>query len=280
MNRPPYKIVWIASMPRSGSMWAFNIARRLLREAGFTVFPRIVPKSDAEMVAEARKGLRDSAPEHVWCLKVHSGLRNASPSNRFISTFRDPRDALVSFMRFMRIDFEHGLAACVTWTQLCDHYRAFPPEPSLQLDYDSIATEPMQAARRIAAFLGLNLPAHKIAAAVAEFERDKVRRHIDALVEDVVRGHVPDDIDITDALIVNTDGSMRFCDPLTGFQSQHVSDYRDGDWRIMLSPDEKARLDQAIGDWLTRQGFDRRLEPESGMTGQTVSRRPVHDIHA
>jgi hypothetical protein len=264
MDPLPYKIVWIASLPRSGSMWAFNIARRLLSEAGFSVFPRTVPKSDEEMVAAARKGMRDVSPENVWCLKVHSGLRNASPANRFISTFRDPRDALVSFMRFMRVDFEHALTACVIWTQLCDHYRAFPPHLSLPLEYDSLATQPMQAAACTNTFLGLNLPEHIIASAVAEFERDKVRRDIDALVENVVRGQVADDIDITEALIVNADGSMRFCDPKTGFQSRHVSDYRDGDWRILLNENEKTHLDQKIGDWLTRQGFDREANLQCG----------------
>ena len=257
----PYKIVWIASMPRSGSMWTFNIARRLLREAGFTVFPKTVPKTDEEMVAEARKGMRDGSAENVWCLKIHSGLSNTSASNRFISTFRDPRDALVSLMRFMRVDFEHALAACITWTQLCDHYRAFPPELSLPLAYDSITTRPMEVAAEIDAFLGLNLPAEKLASAVAEFERDKVRRQIDAVVAEIVRGHVADNIDITEALIVNADGTMRFCDPKTGFQSGHISDYRDGDWRITLMPDQKQRLDLAIGDWLARHGFENEKAP-------------------
>ena len=260
VNCTPYKIVWIASMPRSGSMWAFNIARRLLREAGYNVLPRTIPKSDAQMVAEARKGLMDDSPDNVWCLKIHSGLRNGSPSNRFISTFRDPRDAVVSFMRFMQCDFEQALTASAIWTELCDHYRTFPSDLSLQLDYDGIVTQPRYAASRIGKFLGLDLPPHHIAGAVAEFERANVRRRIETLRKDVERGHASSDFDILEALIVNPDGRLRFYDPQTGFQSDHVSDYRDGDWRILLTGEQKQRLDQTIGDWLARQGFDRRLE--------------------
>jgi hypothetical protein len=77
-------------------MWAFNIARSLLREAGLTVLPRTIPKSDEQMVGEALKALKDCSPSNVWCLKVHSCLRNSPSSNRFISTCRDPRDAAVS----------------------------------------------------------------------------------------------------------------------------------------------------------------------------------------
>jgi hypothetical protein len=56
------------------------------------------------------------------------------------------------------------------------------------------------------------------------------------------------------------DGTTRIWDPITGFQSGHVSDYRPGDWRLLLTGDEKKRLDQTIGDWLTCHGYDRRLE--------------------
>ncbi|HEY4265104.1 MAG TPA: sulfotransferase [Micropepsaceae bacterium] len=255
----PYKIVWIASMPRSASMWAFNVARALLREAGFSVFPDTLPKSDESMVAEARKGMRDTSPNNVWCLKVHSGLRNASPSNRFISTFRDPRDAVVSFMRFMRYDFDTALSAATIWTQLCDHYRAFPPDRSLCLDYDRIIANPSGVAGRISYFLKLDLAGSEIAQAIAEFEREKIRRRTESLRAEAERGPAAGDVDVAEALILNADGTMRFWDPHTGFQSDHISDYRDGDWRILLSEDEKRRLDQAIGDWLTQHGYDRRL---------------------
>jgi hypothetical protein len=258
MQSVSYKVVWIASMPRSASMWAFNVARALLREASFNVFPRTLPKSDESMVAEARKGMKDTSPNNVWCLKVHSGLRNASPANRFISTFRDPRDAVVSFMRFMRYDFETALSAATIWTELCDHYRAFPPDQSLCLDYEKIIADPSGVAGRIGAFLTLDLAANDIAHAVAEFERETVRRRVDAFRNPVPQGLTASEM-VAEALILNADGTMRFWDPHTGFQSDHISDYRDGDWRILLDDGQKRRLDQAIGDWLAQHGYDRRL---------------------
>jgi hypothetical protein len=261
MTSIPYKIVWIVGMPRSASMWAFNIARSLLREAGLTVFPRTFPKTDEQMAMEARNALKDYSRNHVWCLKVHSRLRIASSSNRFISTFRDPRDAVVSFMRFTRHDFEQALAASTTWTMLCDHYRAFPPDLSLCLDYRKIITVPMDVANRISMFLGLDLATDNIARIVEEFERENVRRRIEAVQNDLERRRAAGDIDIVDALVLNADGTVRFLDPKTGFQSGHVSDYRAGDWRILLTDDQKERLDQAIGDWLARRGYDRRLAP-------------------
>jgi Sulfotransferase family len=259
MTEITYKVVWIAGMPRSASMWAFNITRSLLRQAGLTVLPRTVPKYDIEMVEEARIGLKDSSPNNVWCLKVHSRLQNASSSNRFISTIRDPRDAVVSFMRFTRYDFEQTLVQSTIWTVLCDHYRALPPELSLCLDYSKVISEPMTVASRISTFLGLELGTNSIACTVAEFERESVRRRIEAFQNDFERRRAAGDSDIADAQILNGDGTVRIWDPQTGFQSDHVSDYRAGDWRVLLTDDQKERLDQAIGDWLARHGYDRRL---------------------
>ena len=38
----------------------------------------------------------------------------------------------------------------------------------------------------------------------------------------------------------------RAYDHETGFQTGHVSDYRDGDWQQILTDEQKARLDAAI----------------------------------
>jgi hypothetical protein len=188
-------------------------------------------------------------------------LRNASASNRFISTFRDPRDAVVSFMRFTRYGFEQALAESTIWTMLCDHYRAFPPDLSLCLDYGKIVTEPMDVASGISMFLGLDLAPNNIARIVEEFERENVRRRIETMRSDFEQRRAAGDLDIAGAQIPNADGTVRIWDPQTGFQSDHVSDYRAGDWRILLTDQQKERLDQTIGDWLARHGYDRRLAP-------------------
>src|SRR5215831_14995024 len=173
-----YKMVWIASMPRSGSMWAFNVARGLLRSAGLTVLPEAVPRGDGPMLELVPEALADSSPQNIWCFKVHQRLRGDAPASRFISTRRDPRDAVVSFMRFTRCDFEHALAAAGEWTKISDHFRKMPPDLSLCLDYDTITTDPVASVSRISKFLGLPTQPDTIERIAAEFERETVRRRI------------------------------------------------------------------------------------------------------
>ena len=47
----PYKVVWVASMPRTGSMWAYNVVRELVRAAGRAVEPERVPVDELAMLA-------------------------------------------------------------------------------------------------------------------------------------------------------------------------------------------------------------------------------------
>jgi hypothetical protein len=238
-------------------MWAFNVARSLLREAGLAVLPHPIPTTDEQTVNLAREALKDTSPNNVWCLKVHSILQNPSPVNGFITTVRDPRDALVSFMRFTRCDFEYALWSAGIWTKVCDYYRDLPREFSLCLDFEAIITEPMNVAGSINTFLGLGLSTPNIADAVAEFRREKVRQRVNAIQQDFERRRETGDGDVADMLVPNMDGTTRVRDPATGFQSGHVADYYNpGDWRVLLTADQKKRLDQTIGDWLTRHGYD------------------------
>jgi hypothetical protein len=260
MKHLSYKIVWIASMPRSGSMWAFNVTRALLRGADLTVLPESVPRGDGPMLDLLPDALADSSPENIWCFKVHQRLRSDAPSSRFISTRRDPRDAVISFMRFIRCDFEHALAAVVDWTKICDHFGAMPADLSLCLDYDTITTDPIGTVTRIGKFLCLPSRPDTIAQIAAEFERETVRRRIKEIHDKYKRGYEAGDEEALGTMIGNADGTYRVIDAATGFQSHHVSDYQPGDWRAILTKEQKGRLDAAIGDWLARYGYSRRLD--------------------
>ena len=43
-----FKSVWVAGMPRSGSMWTFNVARELVMRVGFHVLPEEIKLTDQE----------------------------------------------------------------------------------------------------------------------------------------------------------------------------------------------------------------------------------------
>ncbi len=46
-------IIFVAGMPRAGSMWTYNIVRELLKSKKCTVLPEKIPVSENDLITEA-----------------------------------------------------------------------------------------------------------------------------------------------------------------------------------------------------------------------------------
>jgi hypothetical protein len=249
------KLVWIASMPRSGSMWTYNIGRSVLRRAGRKVFPKDVPQEGREMLALATQGLQDKDPTNVWTLKVHQTIERNIPRSRFITTHRDPRDALVSFKRFMRCDFERALKAMMSSLSLCEYYRNFPAELCLHLEYRDIVTTPRDVVQRIAKHIGCPITSEIASEVANEFSKENVEQRIRD-TETSLKRRAALGAPITPGEVVRIGPqNQRAFDLTTGFQTGHVSDYREGDWKNSLTLAEKNRMLTVLAPWLRRNGY-------------------------
>lgn len=254
----PLKCVWVASMPRSGSMWVFNVARSVLREGGKEVLPREVPQSDEEMLARAEQAVADTDPNRVWVLKVHRRVAPGAPGSRFINTSRDLRDALISFMRFMACDFDIALSAMAGSAELTEYYATnFEPRSILRVNYDDIVRDPVTVVGDIAHFCNVQVESSSAMRIAKQFDKASVQRLVkqkekelqcrvaagEAIpwAEVVVQRYRPDEV--------------RAFDLTTGFQTGHVSNYRDGDWRRLLTPEQQRRMHDVLGQWLQRNGY-------------------------
>lgn len=239
-------------MPRSGSMWTFNVARAALRAAGRQVLPDQVPKDDHDMFACAGQAIADRDPNRTWVLKVHSYLRPDVPLSKFINTQRDLRDALVSYMRFMQCDFDQALQAMVGAATITDHYREFKPDSILHLKYVDIMSRPLDVVRHIAEFCSIKLTEAEIADIADRFEKTNVQRLIRDKEADIERrASAGEPIAITEIVRQRFKPNMvRAFDTNTGFQSGHISEYRDGSWRELLTPEQQERMYAVLGDWL------------------------------
>lgn len=252
-----FKCLWVAGMPRSGSMWAFNVARAVYRAAGRQVLPDPVPQTDEDMSACANQGMLDQDINRVWVLKVHAFIRRDAPLSRIINTQRDLRDALMSYMRFMLCDFDHALAAMVDAGEITEYYKSFESNMILHLRYEHIVNRPLDVARDIAKFCGVRLTGADIANIVNQFEKAKVERLIRDKEAEIKRRADAGEVVLESELVPQRfqRNAVRAFDPRTGFQSGHVSKYRDGSWRELLTREQQQRMHAVLGDWLRRDGY-------------------------
>lgn len=238
-------VVWVASMPRTGSMWVMNVARTLLMRHSLDVRPQdSIPADDADWLAMAAEAAVSEVEGRVWVLKVHKQLQMLPLGAKFLVPFRDLRDAMASFQRFVHCDFETAVAAARVWARLCEHYLAFPDERRLLVNYDLILDDPSGTVGEIAEFLELEISPDEADSIATEWDREKVRSRL-----------AQQNIETLPA-IGNFDGSTRGFDPETGFQEGHVSSSSGrGTWETYYSEDERCRIESEFGEWLRRQGF-------------------------
>ena len=251
-----YKVLWISTAPRTGSMWTYNVARKLLASVGFNVLPGDVPKLDEQSYQIFDQALADPYAANRYCLKIHGFLAADLPRSKIITTLRDPRDVCVSYMNFMKCDFDVALAWVKRTITYHDTYKNYDPDYLYVVKYQEIINVPEEVAKNIALFLELDLDDSAIQRAADAFAKEKVSGLINAktrdLMEKISKGQKPDPKEMVD----RGDGRYRAFDSSTGFQTGHISGNYDGSWRTSLSEKEKEVLSEFVGDFCQQNGFD------------------------
>jgi hypothetical protein len=250
------KIIWIAGMSRSGSMWVYNVIRDALAQSGYEVLPKHVPwKADEKDRIVLAEALPDQDPNRVFVLKTHHMLNPDIPRMHVFSTIRDIRDALISWMRFINADFDMALKAAEDMTMVCDHYLKFPQDKLTLIHYGDIINAPAATLRALCQGLGITLTDEESATILSKYTKTNVEKRIAAKIqgykERLQEGAELDGVEEIRGL----NDSIRVYDRGTGFQSGHVSDYRDGDWRTILTAEQIAQMHERLGSWLERNGY-------------------------
>ena len=235
--------IFVAGMPRAGSMWTYNVTRHLIRLNGMKPLPEILPPDDTRAADAA---LRTAPPPgSVHCVKTHAMLPVRRSDIRILCNFRDIRDAALSFMRFTRSTFEEALESARQAMKITDHYFSHTGTTVLPIDYDDILETPEIVIQRIAGFIEVNVSGAQAATIAAELSRDRIARKVALLSDRTGRT----------ARIRNRDGSYRLCDPGSGFQTNHITSSASGEWRHAFTEEQKRQLQEVLGDWLRRYGY-------------------------
>lgn len=242
-------VVMVASMLRAGSTWTFNVVRGIAARGGLTPLPALYPNNDPTAPEYADIALADDDPTHLWVFKSHQCMDPGIPGIRYLVPYRDPRDAVISWMRFEDRSFEEGMDFVRQSMEICEHYRAMLAARRQFVRYDRILSDPCLVIREISTFIGITLAEADPETIRDENSKDKVKtliaRKEAALVEKAKRRDPVHPKEITQTKT----GRVRAMDDVTGYQSGHVSDYREGGWKDMLTDAQQARLNALCRDW-------------------------------
>ena len=237
-------------------MWTYNVCRRLITAADKTPWPDEVPLDESPAIQHALS--HPPAPNQVYCIKTHFQIPVGKPHMRIICNYRDIRDATLSYMRFMKCPFEQALAVAQGSMQLTDHYLQPQDQNILPIRYDVMINQPQQTIISLAEFLSMPVAPAEIENIAQSLSRDSVARQLEKLRtgNQAIEGTITDPATSGPlSSAPNLDGSFRLHDSRTGFQTDHISSNRDGEWREVFSSEEQEQLMAVATDWLQRYNF-------------------------
>ncbi len=249
--------IFVAGMPRAGSMWTYNVVRRLIVLAGKTPWPEKVPTDERSIIEDVFS--KPAGDGRVYCVKTHYAIVLDQPNIKILCNIRDIRDATLSFMRFMRCPFETALESARESMKITDHYLGVGNLSVLPIDYDDMLCTPSKVVAKIADFISVVASDAEVDGIVTLLSRERILTKLEKLGAVAVdpSGGIESrsDAGLYDS-VKNMDGSYRVFDYETGFQSNHITSSREGEWREALNVEQKRVLNKLLGKWLHRYGFD------------------------
>jgi len=224
--------------------------------AGKRPWPEEVPQDEAPAIRQALEN--PPAPDQVYCIKTHFEVPVGKPYIRIICNYRDVRDAMLSYMRFMKCSFDKALSVARGSMKITNHYLEQKHPDVLPVRYDDIISSPQETIRLLAKFLSLTVTDKKIEDIARSLSREEVRRHLENMESQRTDAETAQEENGQPGALTtaqNLDGSVRVYDHATGFQTNHISSNSDGEWREVFSNEEKERLMAVATDWLQRYNF-------------------------
>jgi hypothetical protein len=249
--------IFVAGMPRAGSMWTYNVVRRLIVLAGKAPWPERVPTDERQIIQQAFT--RPAGDGKVYCIKTHYAIAPDRPDVRILCNIRDIRDATLSFMRFMKCPFMTALESARESMKITDHYLGSGSLSVLPVDYDDVVGASSSVVVKIAEFIGVEASDAEVGDIVAQLSRERMEARLErlgAVAVDQAGGIASRSEADLYTSIRNVDGSYRIYDYGTGFQSNHITSSRAGEWREVFDAERQRVLNELLGDWLRRYGYE------------------------
>ena len=247
---------FISTAPRTGSMWLYNVTREILKLSKLNVLPKLILKSNQEFFEVFKKqALIDQDNSNMYVLKVHHILRPNLPRSKILTTIRDPRDICISYKEFMKTDFNAALKATKSILDYEKIYKSYDENYLKFFRYENIENKTIKTILEIAKFIGYEINL-KIAEQIkSKYDKKEIKKMIKKNDENLPF-EVNNKEDINKSNIVYfSKKNYRYFDTKTGFQSNHISNRKSGDWKKILSKKEIEIINFEFKDLISEYKF-------------------------
>ncbi len=229
---------WVASVPRTGSMWTTNIIREIFTENNLNVFPKDQIQSDKEILDYyTSKAQLDKNPLNKFVLKIHGRLMILPPRSKVVVNIRNPYDVCASYKEFMKCDLDKSLTVASDLLNWLNYYQNLCKNIFL-VKYEDIENQKDELIKKLSEFCDVELSEIQIKNISLKYSKNKVKNLIKINDEEIEMKINKNEIVDTKKIVKFGNGFYRSFDINTGFQTGHISLRKSGEWKKVFSTQE------------------------------------------
>lgn len=251
-----FNTIWIASVPRTGSMWTTNVIREIHKISEFNVFP----KNMIQLEKDWFNFYNDNAPFdknelNRYVIKIHSKLTVIPPRSKIVVNIRNPYEICASYKDFMKCNLEKSINVAVNLSNWIKYYKNLEKN-NLYIKYEHIENNAKDVIANLAKFCEIELTSNQNEYINSKYSKKNIQEIIKKN-DDEIEYQKNENLLINEKKIVKfQDGSYRSFDLNTGFQSGHISNRKSGDWRNKFNKDEIKIINNEFKEILEEYNYE------------------------
>ena len=230
--------IWVATVPRTGSMWTANVLKEIFKVANYNSLPKIMMKSDIDILNFYNSSvINDSDRSNKYVLKIHRKLTIVPPRSKIVTNIRNPYDICASFHEFMKCDLERSISVAADLSDWVNYYKKLDKN-LFQIKYENIEKNPKSLINELADFCEVQINETQISNIELKFNKNNVNKIIQNNDKEMEIKTKNDQAIDKENVIKFESGFYRYFDINTGFQSGHISKRKSGEWKKVFSTKE------------------------------------------
>ena len=249
--------VWIVSTPRTGSMWTANVVREIYKAYSYNVLPKTQFHNDEEYLKfYTDNALQDKNDRNKYILKIHRRLSPKPPRSLLIANIRNPYDVCASYYEFTKCDLNKAIEVSAKLSIIVDHYRKLSKD-LFEVRYEEIENRPEELIKRLANLCKAKLSLEQIKKIAVNFSKDNIKNLIESN-DQKIKLKIDNKQKIDDRNLIKTKtDNYRFFDLKTGFQTNHISQRRTGEWKKVFSTKEIDEITDKLDQIAVEFGYSK-----------------------
>jgi len=236
-------IVLNMGIPRSGTVWAFNVLRLIFDEHEVAFTPANANSPDEIDAALSAHDPAGHLIAHFHDITPAVEQAAQDPDSHVFFNYRDPRDVVCSQMKLHDADFDIACDMTANAFKLFDNVLAMPRV--MLLPYPHVVNHPEALIYQMGLSMGFLLDLETVARIAAETSREKHRQ---------VVAEMPKDDE--DAVLRSFSGKRWVSmDKTHLLNDRHIQSGATGRWLEELTPDQQDRVNQVFAHPIRVLGF-------------------------